>query len=71
MNKDKEEVYKIVAEAVHEVVIPQFEKIEEKMATKEDIDRLERKLDAQQDRLDRHGKKLEDHEGRITHLEAS
>ncbi len=67
--KDKEEVHKIVADAVHEVVIPALESMEErltgKMATKKDIDRLERKFDAQQDRLDRHGKELENHKKRI------
>ena len=61
--KDKEEVHKIVANAVHEVVIPALESMEErlteKMATKEDIDRLERKLDTQQDRLDRHGERIQ------------
>ena len=59
---DSDEIKKIVAEALNEIVVPIIEEIDKKtdrmemsMATKEDIDRLERKFDAQQKRLDRHG----------------
>ncbi len=58
---DSDEIKKIVAEALNEIVVPIIEEIDKKtdrmemsMATKEDIDRLERKFDAQQKRLDRH-----------------
>jgi hypothetical protein len=69
--KDKDEVHKIVADAVHEVVIPALEDMEERLASKQDIDRLERKLDAHTKRMDRHGKQLENHEGRIQILETA
>lgn len=66
--KDKVEILELFGDAFREVVLPVLEDINEKMATKEDIDRLERKYDAQQERLDRHGKIIEKHEKEITEL---
>ena len=67
--KRGDEMYEVVAEVIHEVVIPELEKIhgcienmEEKMATREDIDRIERKIDAHQKRMDSHGEYIEKHE---------
>jgi len=61
--KDKEDSHEIIADAVHEVVVPALEDMETRLknelASKEDIDRLERKLDAQQNQLDRHDKRIQ------------
>lgn len=53
-------MFGVFSEAFHEVVIPELEKIhsridgvEENMATKEDMGRIERKLDAHIKRIDR------------------
>ena len=78
MNKtDKDEFIKLIGDSFQEVMIPALEGMEERLkeelASKEDlknvskelsmrIDSLDRKFDAQQDRLDRHDariKKLE------------
>ncbi len=70
--KQKEETTKIFAEAFHEVVVPELEKITERLIeVGEGVDTLNRKFDAQQDRMDRHGKQLENHEKRIQVLETS
>lgn len=81
--KQKEELGKFFGDAFREVVLPVLEtmnekilkmgerilNIEENMATHEDIDRLERKVEAGINRMDRHGKWLEDHEERLIVLE--
>lgn len=59
------------SEGFHEVVVPALEDMEKRLASKEDIDRLERKLDSHQNRMDRHGKQLENHEKRVHTLEES
>lgn len=61
--------HKKFAEVFHEVVVPVLEDMEKRLASKEDIDRLERKLDSHQNRMDRHGKQLENHEERVQNLE--
>ena len=74
--KEKEDFFSLFSKAFHEVVAPILEdlrsrikKIEENMATKEDTDRIERRLVKIDDRLDRHGKVVDNHEKRIVHLE--
>lgn len=82
--KDKEEMQKIVADGLHEVLIPALENIDGQFKfVREDIsdvkrdvhdlqlsvDRIERKLDANTKRMDRHGKQLENHEKRLQFLE--
>lgn len=68
--KDKEEMTKLITDALNDVVIPAIEdsetRVRKDMATKRDIadvrsdiDTLSRKFDAQQSRLDRHGKDIE------------
>ena len=66
---DKDKMLEAFSEAFHEVVPPLLQDLESRLASKEDLDRIERKLDAQQDRLDRHGKEIGDHERRIHKLE--
>ena len=63
--KQKEEQYELFADAFHEVVVPLLENL----ATKDGIDRIERKIDKSNDRSDRHGKTLDGHEVRIGKLE--
>lgn len=68
--KQKEETIKVFAEAFHEVVAPEIVEIKERLTNIEGgMDTLNRKFDAQQDRMDRHGKQLENHEKRINHIE--
>lgn len=78
--KDKGEFAIIVTDALNDVMIPAIESLEirltDKLASKEDaedikmkVDSLDRKFDAQQNRLDRQGKQVEDHEVRIHDLE--
>lgn len=67
--KDKDEILEMFSKAFHEVVPPLLEDMEERLASKEDIDRLERKLNAQDNRSDRHGKQLENLENRVHVLE--
>lgn len=69
--KSKEEIYKLFSDAFHEVVPPLLENMEERLASKEDIDRIERKMDSHQDRMDRHGKQIDEHEERIQTLETA
>ena len=71
--KQKGEMLEVFADGFHEVVAPILENIQEriitiesKMATKDDakelsaqIDSLDRKFEAQQDRLDRQGKDID------------
>jgi len=83
MNKsDKGEFTKLIAEGFQEVMIPALDNMEkrlkEELASKEDVedlkremDTLNRKFDAAQDRTDRHGKLLENHERRIHKFEKS
>lgn len=69
--KDKEEMAEFFGEAFREVVIPVLEDMNERMATmatKEDLDRIERKLDAGQKRMDRHSEVLERHERDIKQI---
>ena len=74
MNKKKKEdkQYKFFTDAFHEVVIP----VREEMATKEDIQGLdkrlfsvERKLEKIDDRLERYGERIDNHEKRMGKLE--
>jgi len=74
--KSKEEIHKLFSDSFHEVVPPLLGDMEERLASKEDVndlimevDSLDRKFDAQQDRMDRHGKQLDNHEKRIHALE--
>lgn len=76
--KQREEQLKFFSQAFHEVVVPlledmatkgNIEEIKEAMATKEDIDRIERKLVKIDDRLDRYGGRLDSHGKRISRLE--
>ncbi len=71
----RQEMVEVVTDALNEVVIPALENMEERLrkdlASKEDISRLERKFDAQQDRLDRHGIQLEKHEEQIKKLQTA
>lgn len=69
--KQKEETIKVFSEAFHEVVIPALEDMEERLASKKDLDRIERKLDATIDRMDRHGKQLKNYDERIQILEST
>lgn len=63
--KQKEEMLEVFSEAFHDVVVPVLEDMNEKMATKEDIDRLERRHFAIQARMDRQGKVIEKHDKEI------
>ena len=74
---DKDEVTKIVTDALNDVMIPALDDMETRLRNdlaskkdvnelkvelkniKADIDTLDRKFDAQQNRLDRHGKDIE------------
>lgn len=71
--KDKDEMVVLITDALNDVMIPALENMEERLrndlASKDDlkevkvelishIDSLERKFDAQQNRLDRHGKDI-------------
>lgn len=79
MNKsDEDKVYKIVANALNDVMIPAMEDMENRInkkfeltASSADIDRVERKIDAQQDHMDDHDIELKDHEERIQVLEVA
>ena len=68
--KDRNEMVGLITDALNDVVIPALEDMETRLrndlASKEDvkeirkdIDTLDRKFDAQQNRLDRHGKDIE------------
>jgi hypothetical protein len=78
--KQKDEFISIVNQGFQEVMIPALENMEERLkndlASKGNlkdlsaqISSLDRKFEAQQDRLDRHGKQIEDHTKRIKSLE--
>ncbi len=80
--KDKDEFTMLVTDALNDVMIPALESLEtrltDKLASKEDaedikmkVDSLDRKFDAQQNRLDRQGKQIEDHEERIQVFETA
>lgn len=71
--KDKQEMVGIVTEALNDVMVPALDAMETRLrndlASKEDlkkvevklsmqIDSLDRKFDAQQERLDRHDKRI-------------
>jgi peptidoglycan hydrolase CwlO-like protein len=68
----EEHLYKVFADAFHEVVEPHLEEIKNRL-DKVDIqlDKVVSKLDKVDDRLDRHGTMLDKHEKRITSLEES
>lgn len=58
--------YKKFAEAFHEVVVPVIEDLEQRLkdelvlkADKADIDRFERKMDANQNRMDQYDKRIQ------------
>lgn len=64
-SKSDEKQVKFFAKCFHEVVIPVLEDMEKRLASKKDIeelnkkfDSLDRKFDAQQNRLDRHDKRI-------------
>ena len=58
--KQKNEMLEVFAEGFHEVVVPELEKITDRLTEVErGVDTLNRKFDAQQDRLDRHGKDID------------
>ena len=72
--KLEEKMYEVFAKAFHEIVIPILEnkadkKDLENLATKDDIAKIETKLDKHEDRMDRHGQTLDIHEKRIKGLE--
>lgn len=67
MNKQDQHTIELFSKAFHEVVPPLLENL----ATKDDIARIERKLDMHEDRMDRHGTTLDNHEKRITDLEVT
>ena len=74
--KDKEEWMEFFGEAFREVVLPSLEDLQEQidgvrinMATKQDIDRLGRRLISRENQLDRLGNKYDNHEKRIVKLE--
>ena len=69
--KDKDESYEMFSKAFHEIVVPTLEDMEERLASKKDLDRIERKIDATINRMDRHGKQLDNHEERIQTLETA
>lgn len=81
MNKrQKDEQYKLFADAFHEVVVPLLENTatkddlrglkEDMKDVKERVYRIETKLDKIDDRLDRQGKTLDGHGKRIKKLES-
>ncbi len=78
--KVDEKFTKLFVEAFREVVLPSFELIQEQidnilqrmdteLATKHDISRLERRLIARENQLDRLGNCTDNHEKRIEKLE--
>lgn len=67
---DENKITEIVANAINDVVIPALDDMEGRLASKEDLekfkketmmefDSLNRKFDAQQDRLDKHNGRIE------------
>lgn len=75
----EEKLGEYFAKSFKEVVLPALEDMEGRLASKKDleevrielggkIDSLERKFDAQQDRLDRHGKSIENLEKQVSVL---
>ena len=68
--KQKEEQYKLFAEAFHEFVVPKLVELKDDMKdVKDRVGRIETKLDKIDDRLDRHGVALDNHEKGIGKLE--
>lgn len=72
IKREEEKWTKFFSKAFAGVVLPSFEdlhsqieEINQKMATKQDIDRLERKCTATQDRLERHDKTITKLEQRV------
>lgn len=67
---DEKTLAELFANAFREVVIPVLEDLEkrltDKLASKEAVDRIERKLDAHQDRMDRHDKGIQTLEERAS-----
>lgn len=67
--KDKDEFTKLIGDALNDVMVPALESMEERLrnelASKKDlkelslkVDSLDRKFDVQQERLDRHDKRI-------------
>lgn len=57
--KQRDETVDVFAEAFREVVLPELEKIDGRLTNLEEgMDTLNRKFDAQQERLDRHGQRI-------------
>jgi hypothetical protein len=78
--KDKNEWMGLFGEAFREVILPAFDdlnsqiqginyRLDTEVATKADIDRLERRLVSRESQLDRLGNKVDNHEKRIGKLE--
>ncbi|KKU23245.1 MAG: hypothetical protein UX36_C0007G0009 [Microgenomates group bacterium GW2011_GWC1_46_15] len=73
----EEKLGKYFAKSFKEVVLPALEDMEERLASKKDlekvrkdlggqIDSLDRKFDAVQDRLDNHGKRIQKLESQVS-----
>ena len=60
MSTKNNSLYKKFSEAFHEVVVPELQEIKDKLTNVErGVDSLSRKFDAQQERLDRHDKRIQ------------
>lgn len=84
--KLKTEIVEEVVESMKEVFMPEFEKMHDRLTTvekkvnglqedmsdvKDTLGRIERRMNSQEDRLDRHGKMLEKHDKQILALQKS
>jgi len=74
---NEEKLANFFAESFKEVVLPGLERLQEtaddmkeKMATQDDIYRLERRIEKIDDRLDRQGKSQENIQKRVLNLES-
>ena len=84
MDKKQEEQYKLFAKAFHEVVPPllknmatkdDIKTIREEMVTKDDLNKavykIESRIDKIDDRMDRHGKILDNQDRKINNIETN
>lgn len=69
--KQKDDQYKLFADAFHDVVPPLLENLATKDDLNKAVDRVERKLEKIDSRLDRHGKMLDDHEKKLKKVTSS
>ncbi len=67
----EEKLGEYFAEAFREVVLPALEDMEERLASKKDIFRLEEKLEKVTERQDRQGKSQEDLQKKVGILESA